>query len=299
MLEVSAGGERRYGGLGVAIDRPAVRVEAEPAAELTAEGPDAGRALGFARLAAAGFGLSGGARVRVLETLPAHAGLGSGTRLGLAVGRAVATLAGREPEPAELARAVGRAERSAVGLWTFAGGGLVVEGGVRPGSGEPAPLISRHPLPADWRCVLVVPAADPSLSGEAEGEAFEGLAPAETDRDAPISQLVLTRLLPALVEEDLEAFGAALTRLQELVGAAFAPIQGGAFHPRAAPVVEALLDLGAAGAGQSSWGPAAYGVVGGERQGSRIAAALAERLGPEDRVEVAAFEGHGARVTES
>ena len=37
--------------------------------------------------------------------------------------------------------------------------------------------------------------------------------------------------------------------------------QGGVFHPRAAPVVEALLALGVGAVGQSSWGPSVYGIV--------------------------------------
>ena len=82
---------------------------------------------------------------------------------------------------------------------------------------------------------------------------------------------MLTSLLPALVERELEEFGAALTRVQQLVGDSFARVQGGRFHPRAGALVEALLGGGAAGAGQSSWGPAVYGVVGSEAAGRELA----------------------------
>src|SRR5919202_5774794 len=155
-------------------------------------------------------------------------------------------------------------------MWTFALGGLVVEGGHRPGVERPAPLLARHPVPDEWRAVLVVPAAAPGLSGGAEEEAFRRLVPAP-ERSALIAQLVLTSLLPALVERELEEFGAALTRVQELVGDSFAEVQGGRFHPRAGALVEALLRHGAAGAGQSSWGPTVYGVVGAEAAGLELA----------------------------
>ena len=137
---------------------------------------------------------------------------------------------------------------------------------MRPGVAQPAPLLVRHAMPDEWRCVLVIPAAEPGLSGGAEEAAFADLRP-DPDRSAEISQLVLTALLPALVERDLVEFGAALSRLQRLVGDAFAPVQGGTFHPQAGALVDALLRLGAAGAGQSSWGPAVYGLVGSEQQG--------------------------------
>ena len=138
-----------------------------------------------------------------------------------------------------MARMAGRGARSAVGLWTFALGGFVVEGGRRPGTDEPAPLLVRHAMPDEWRCVLAIPAAEPGLSGGAEEAAFADLRP-DPERSARIAQVVLTALLPALVERDLAEFGAALTRLQRLVGDAFAPVQGGTFHPRAAGLVDAL-----------------------------------------------------------
>jgi beta-ribofuranosylaminobenzene 5'-phosphate synthase len=291
MLDVVGDGARRFGGLGVALSAPAAVVEARRAEELTVEGPDAERALAVALRGRERLGLAGGAHIRIRAAIPPHVGLGSGTKLALAVTAALARLAGRDPDPPAIARAAGRGARSAVGLWTFALGGLVVEGGVRPGTDEPAPLLARHAMPEEWRCVLAIPEADPGLSGAAEEEAFARLRP-PAELSALIAQLVLTALLPALAERDLAEFGSALTRLQRLVGEAFAAVQGGLFHPRAAPLVDALLDGGAAGAGQSSWGPAVYGVVGDERS----ARALAARLAGAARVEVVRFENEGARI---
>jgi beta-ribofuranosylaminobenzene 5'-phosphate synthase len=155
----------------------------------------------------------------------------------------------------------------------------------------------RHAMPDEWRCVLAIPAAEPGLSGGAEEAAFAGLRP-DTGRAAQIAQIVLTEFLPALVERDLGEFGAALTRLQRLVGDSFASVQGGTFHPRAGALVEALLRHGAAGAGQSSWGPAVYGVVGSEEQGRELARRLGAEVGAGGLAEVVRFDNHGARVEE-
>jgi beta-ribofuranosylaminobenzene 5'-phosphate synthase len=295
MLDVVGAGPRQFGGLGVAVGRPAAVVEAGPADEVTVEGPDAERALAVAQRCCEALGLGGGARIRVLEAIPPHVGLGSGTKLALAVTAALAALAGQAPEPQALARAAGRGARSAVGLWTFVHGGLVVEGGVRPGVEQAAPLLARHAMPDGWRCVLAIPSAEPGLSGPAEEEAFARLRP-EPERAALIAQLVLTSLLPGLAEGDLNEFGTALTRVQRLVGEAFAPVQGGVFHPRAGDLVDALLRLGAAGAGQSSWGPAVYGVVGDEQAGHELARDMEAELAGGGRVEVVRFDNAGARV---
>lgn len=298
MLDVARGGARRFGGLGVAVDRPAVVLEATPAAELTADGPSADRALEFARRCVDALGLPGGAHLRVLEAIPGHVGLGSGTKLALAVARALTAMHGRAHGPGELARAAGRGARSAVGLWTFALGGLVVEGGLREHAAPPAPLLARHPVPEAWRCVLIVPGTEPGLSGAAEEEAFRHLVPAR-ERAALISQLTLTSILPGLIEDDVEEFGAALTRIQRLVGESFAEVQGGVFHPLAAPLVAALLEHGAAGAGQTSWGPAVYGVVGSEGDARALAGRMAPQLDAGTRLEVVRFENAGARVEEA
>jgi beta-ribofuranosylaminobenzene 5'-phosphate synthase len=296
MFDAAGEGPRRFGGLGVAVSRPAVIVEASASDELSVKGADAERARAVAERCLAALDGLPGARVRVLEAIPAHAGLGSGTKLALAVTAALCALAGASPDPAAMARMAGRGARSAVGLWTFALGGFVVEGGRRQGVDQPAPLLTRHAMPEDWRCVLAIPAAAPGLSGGPEEAAFADLH-SDPRRSAEIAQLVLTALLPALVERDLSEFGAALTRVQRVVGDAFAPVQGGTFHPQAAPLVDALLRFGAKGAGQSSWGPAVYGLVGNEEQAQLIARGVEAELGDGDgRVEVVRFDNRGARV---
>jgi len=295
MLDAAGGGTRRFGGLGVALSYPAAVVEAVSSGDVSTEGPDAERALAVARRARDALGLTGGARVRVVEAIPPHVGLGSGTKLALAVTAALAALAGHTPEPGTIANAAGRGARSAVGLWTFVLGGLVVEGGRRPGVERPAPLLARHAMPDEWRCVLVIPHAEPGLSGRAEEVAFGQLRP-DSDRAALIAQLVLTSLLPGLAEGDLAEFGAALTRVQQLVGESFASVQGGVFHPHAGDLVDALLRLGAAGAGQSSWGPAVYGIVGDEQAGRELARRMETELAGGGRVEVVSFDNRGARV---
>jgi beta-ribofuranosylaminobenzene 5'-phosphate synthase len=146
--------------------------------------------------------------------------------------------------------------------------------------------------------VLVVPRTQPGLSGVAEEEAFRRLVPS-AERSATIAQLVLTSLLPALVERDVEEFGSALTRVQQLVGDAFATVQGGRFHPRAGALVEALLRHGAAGAGQSSWGPAVYGVVGSEAAGRELARRIERLVDGEGTVELVPFDNRGARLERS
>jgi len=157
VLDLRGARGRWFGGIGAAAPAPTLLVSASRAATLEVGGDDGERATGFAGAFFAYHQLDPAARVTVHRALPPHAGLGSGTQLALAVARALAELHGVETSAAALSAAVGRGQRSAVGTWTFAGGGLVVEGGRRAESDAIGPLIARLPFPAAWCCVVAVP----------------------------------------------------------------------------------------------------------------------------------------------
>ncbi|HEV7366461.1 MAG TPA: beta-ribofuranosylaminobenzene 5'-phosphate synthase family protein [Gemmatimonadales bacterium] len=288
---------RCFGGLGAAIPSPSLLLEARPSPRLSAEGPDAERALEFATRFLAFHRLSGGVHLVLHRTIPDHAGLGSGTQLGLAVARAIAELRGLPTDPVELARATGRGRRSAIGTWAFGLGGFIVEGGRQPGSERVAPLLARFAIPESWRYVVAVPSGGRGLSGDAEARAFEQL-PSPPDREVErVSHLVLMQLLPALVEADLPSFGGALSEIQRVTGAWFAAQQGGVFAP--GPTARLVADLagwGAAGVGQSSWGPAAYGLVDNEAQAENLAERARRALGSTGQVFAGGFAAQGARV---
>lgn len=283
---------RRFGGLGAALRAPSLRLEARRAATLETDGEDQGRVGEFAGRFLAHHRIAEGVHVSLRRAIPAHAGLGSGTQLALATARALAQLFGAPHDAASLATAVGRGQRSAIGTWAFEQGGFLLEGGRRSDRETPAPLLLRRAMPETWRVVLVIPPASPGLSGQAEERAFRELAPPPAVLVERVAHRVLMGVLPALAEADLPSFGRAVTEVQALVGEMFAPVQGDRFASApAAALVADLLSMGAAGAGQSSWGPAVFGLFPDEAS----AAAVAHRLAGRGAVIVTGFANSGAR----
>ena len=282
LLDTNGDLGRLYGSIGVAIERPNVVLEAELADGLSVEGQEAERVAAFARRFLDRYPLPHGACLRLKAGIPSHVGLGSGTQLALAVGTALARLGGLKLSVVEIAVVMGRGVQSGIGTAAFQHGGFVLDGGHRStrnaevastadaqppaaaGKGVP-PVLFRHPFPEDWYFVVVVPETGAEFSGEREQRAFQTLPPAPPTLVEKISRLVLMKMLPALVERDIVCFGQALTEVQRLVGDCFAPAQGRRYaNTLSERLVDFLLDKGAAGSGQSSWGPAVYALVGGE-----------------------------------
>jgi beta-RFAP synthase len=299
LLDLRGALGRRFGGIGAPAPDVSARVSVSLADDVEAEGPDAGRAVEFARRFLTHHALAGGAHVQVERAIPPHTGLGSGTQLALSIARALADLHDVRATPPDLARAVGRAKRSAVGTWTFAGGGFVVEGGRRMDQNDDTgPLLARLAFPTAWRCVIAVPKAQPGVSGAAEAEAFASLPlPAEREVER-VSHLVLMAMLPALADGDLSTFGAALTEVQEINGRWFSHAQGGTFAPGASSaLVTRMREWGAAGVGQSSWGPAVYAIVDSDDAAQNLARHVRDAVGSGGAVHAGAFPPHGATVS--
>jgi beta-RFAP synthase len=286
-LDLNGACGRRYGSIGVTLERPRCTVEAVPAPPggATATGDPVGVTL--ERL---GLG-NGTVAVRLVETIPAHAGFGAGTQVALAVALAASRAAGRPVPVRELARRLGRGQRSGIGIAAFERGGLVIDAGhpveedvhavaVEAEGPEPPPVIFQHPLPDDWHFVLATPRAAPGLSGSREEQAFRDLPPMEAERVGRICRLTLMQVAPAVLTGDIRTFGAAITEIQEVVGEYFAPHQGGRFATETGcAVTEFALARGAHGVGQSSWGPTVFALVRGEPAARVLADALRGAFG--------------------
>ena len=232
--------------------------------------------------------------IDVRESIPQHVGLGSGTQLALAIGLGLATVCGIDADVRDVAAAMGRGRRSGVGTAAFQAGGFVIDAGHKKGGSgrDAAPtIVWRRDFPADWRFVVVIPDADSGLSGHSEEGVFGALAPSVRISEE-VCRITQLRLMPALVEHDIEEFGRALTAVDRKTGAYFSDVQGGIYSGgETNAAVDALLSAGACGAGQSSWGPAVYGLV-HERDVGRVEAAVRRSLAADGR-EAQVFVSHG------
>ncbi|WP_238122797.1 MULTISPECIES: beta-ribofuranosylaminobenzene 5'-phosphate synthase family protein [unclassified Xanthobacter] len=296
---------RRFGSLGLTLERPLTDVTVARAPVDSAEGPDAARAARVRDRMRTALGLEGAFAVRVESALLAHGGLGSGTQLALAVGVALTRLCGQSLDARAVATVIGRGLRSAIGVEAFTQGGIILDGGkptdaASPAAALPPPLLSRLPIPANWRVVLVFDTSREGLSGDAETRAMAELPPFPEALAAHLSHLMLLRALPALAEGDIATFGAAIGEWQRALGDHYAAAQGGGrfSSPMVADAVAFMEGQGFAGVGQSSWGPTGFALVGDPSQAQQLVEVLRHRFASFTNLTFDCVPGnnHGAEI---
>lgn len=296
-LDPSGGSGRRFGSLGLPLCEPETIVTLSRSGETVVTGPECDLAAAHLATLAGCLGIHAHHRLVVEEAIPRHAGLGSGTQIALAVAAALRTLHKLSLDIEGDATLLARGSRSGIGIASFADGGVIVDAG-KNGSGRPPPVVARLPFPDEWRVILILDRAQDGLHGEQEIEAFRALPPFPARGVGEICRHVLTGVMPALIEHDLAAFGAAITAIQMLVGEHFAPAQGGVFTSKRVEVLaRRLAKAGAVGIGQSSWGPTGFAFAASEAAAATMVAAAGELA--EDGVEIKIVQGRnsGARIS--
>ncbi len=274
-LDPSGGLGRRFASIGLAIAELGTRIHIRAAASAHVEGAEHARVAQHIETMRRHLQLGGAYAARVEQTVPAHAGLGSGTQIALAVAAGLRRLHDLPLDlPGDAVR-LGRGGRSGIGIGVFDRGGLILDGGRGPDAAAP-PIISRLRFPEPWRVILVLDPSRSGVHGAEEGAAFASLPPFPAEDAAHHCRLILMKALPAVAEGDLVSFGAAIRELQARVGDYFAPIQGGSrfTSPAVAAALARLDAAGAHGIGQSSWGPSGFAFVSSSEEASRLVALL-------------------------
>jgi beta-ribofuranosylaminobenzene 5'-phosphate synthase len=213
---------RLDGGAGLTLSSPNIKVTAEEADGIRIEGLQ-----GFAdrmRKAAENLLPEGkGIKINVEELIPAHVGFGSGTQSALAAAAAVNELYGLGKSVRELAFAVKRGGTSGIGVTAFENGGFIVDGGHKfkdkgafmPSAASrvpPGPILFREDFP-DWNIVVAVP-NEKGMHDQEEIDIFKKFCPLPIEEVREVAHVVLMKMMPAVIEEDIENFGASVNHLQ-------------------------------------------------------------------------------------
>lgn len=259
-----ATGRPQFGGVGLMVDVPCVRLRLATANRFSASGPLSERTKRHALRAAEQLPMANlpTLSIKTLAAQQEHTGLGVGTQLGLStVAGLLEALGVPWRDPIRLAQLAGRGKRSAVGTFGFLLGGLIIDGGHL--STEPlGRLTTRCHVPAEWRFLLVTPPGQAGPAGRNEEHAIAQLPPIPSTITEELEEIATRQIAPSVRNGNFADFSAAVFRYGFLAGKCFAPVQGGTFaQADTAKLVAWLRSQGVVGVGQSSWGPTVFAVT--------------------------------------
>ncbi len=278
------------GGVGITLDEPNIVLEAERSEDLVVVGDNenADRARAAAQAVREHLGL-GGARLSIKGGYRMHVGLGGGTQLGIAAGKAISELYNRSATAREIASIISRGGTSGIGTAAFDRGGFIIDGGhsfgpgkdkadFRPSSASvgvrPPPVVARHNFPADWKILLAIPDIPKGAHGQKEVDIFKEYCPVPLADVHELCYQIMVRMMPSLVEENLDEFGSAVNRVQEL---GFKKVEVMLQHPLVRRLMNEMREAGAACAGLSSFGPTVYAITDAQARDIESAAREAMR----------------------
>jgi beta-RFAP synthase len=295
-LDLNGDARRRFGSVGLPLSEPETVVTLSHARETAVEGAESRRAGDHLAALCQHLGIRSQHHLLIERSIPRHAGLGSGTQIALAVAAALRTLHRLPLDIGGDATLLERGARSGVGIASFERGGVIIDAG-KDDSLEPPPVVARLPFPDDWRILLILDRAEHGLHGDDEIAAFRTLPPFPATAAGEICRRVLMGVMPALIERDLPAFGAAISAIQQLVGSHFAPAQGGVFTSRRVEALaRGLTDAGAVGIGQSSWGPTGFAFAPSQAAAMAMVEAVRDAAPEDTEIRIVQGRNSGARI---
>lgn len=221
---------------------------------------------------------------------PSHVGLGSKTQLSLAIAIAITKLKNKKVSIKELTKLVQRGGTSGIGWRGFEKGGFIIDAGHDFGKGkekesflpssasitaDPALTIMRYAIPEHWRFVLVIPNVKKGAYGDEEISIFQSHAPIPKEEVNEVSHQILMKVIPGIINEDLECFGEGLKRIQRI---GFKKIEISLQHDIVKNVLSLFEEFGVKAFGMSSFGPSLVGIVESDEDANKLLKNVQMRL---------------------
>jgi len=266
LIDLNGALGRIDGSVGITLDFPLIKIRAKKSDKFAVLGNSSfSERIKKILEAVAKVYNTGGIEVDIIEDYPDHVGLGSGTQASLAAGMAVSKLYDLNLTPADIARLTKRGGTSGIGTTAYDHGGFILDGGHKgkcefkpsSASGEysPPPVLIRHDFP-NWDIIIAIPDLT-GASNEREVNIFKEKCPIPLREVQKLSHIILMEMLPAVIEQNIESFGASINKIQHI---GFKRHEVG-LQPFCGQLMEFIRENGAYGAGMSSFGPTVYAIT--------------------------------------
>lgn len=274
LLDLSAGGYRKNGGIGFAVDSPLTTLEFKRSGAV-----DLSRLLNYgfsstfvseieqriARCSRA-HGIHDAISLETITPFQLHQGFGAGTAISLACIEAAFLVNRVDVTRDYLIRMSGRGGASGIGIATYFDGGLVCDVGRKADSSPflpsdavrqpcelPLMLVGRS-MP-DWEIGVVVPKTETASSIEIEEDFFSKVCPLSLAEVQDAVYHSIFGIAAAAMSSDFAQFCAAVNALQKCT---WKNAEIARYGSQVSNLMRDLRDLGCDAVGMSSFGPALF-----------------------------------------
>jgi beta-ribofuranosylaminobenzene 5'-phosphate synthase len=212
-----------------------------------------------------------GIYLKIKNTIPQHSGLGSGTQMALSTGKLISMVYNKELDGKTLSNITGRGGTSGIGVNAFEKGGFIIDGGHTFGKGKDKedfrpssasknvrapPVLFRHDF--NWDVVLTIPKGE-NIYGNKEVDIFKKYCPISLNETQKMCHLILMKMMPAVIENDIKSFGEVVNEIQKL---GFKKIEVELQKDIVKELLRALQNVSYSGL--SSFGPTIYSICDGK-----------------------------------
>ena len=292
IIDLDGGLGRIYGSIGLAIQEPKLILEAKISEKTVIEAPAELKPIIMHVVSS----LKHNAYINVINHLFLHKGLGATTQTILSTAAALSKLYQLNLDVDNIAKMFGRGKISKIGIEAFKTGGFIINAPIRKNVDEISKTVMVQTFPEEWIVVLAIPKKDVGYSEEYEKKVFKKFPSPPSYYADRICRLILVKLIPALLDKELEEFGSALEEIQKLVGEQFKPIQGRVIASRKSQeILEQFRKYGLTGLGQSSWGPAVYGFTDSRKEAVECIREIGEKF-PDTTFIITRARNSGAEI---
>ncbi len=197
-------------------------------------------------------------KITVLNEIPIHNGLGSGTQLALSLGYLISKFNNLDISIDQISNFLNRGLRSGVGIQSFKKGGFNIDVGKLVGSPNPPLNILNLKWPREWKILLILDKNLIGVHGKKEIEEFKELEEISLDQSNLTYKALVMNIIPGLIEQNFNEFAKGVRIIQENMSRTF---HGGINKFASKNVEKIFLNLKKyriKGFGQSSWGPTGF-----------------------------------------
>lgn len=209
--------------------------------------------------------------IKVNDYLYSHLGFGSKTQISLALAKGILKLLEKDLPIEKITELVCRGGTSGIGYRSFERGGFILDCGHRFGpnqekttflpssasNAKPARTVVRLHFPEEWVILLITLNVPQGASNTDEINIFQKYCPVPLQEVQQISHIILMKVIPGILERDINQFGSGINQIQNL---GFKKIEVQLQHEEVKRLMKFQRDKGCKCVGMSSFGPTVYSI---------------------------------------